>query len=118
MTSTIVGVDTRRDVFLCHAHADKEKYVRPLAAELKKYGVTYWIDEAEIKFGDHIAAKVNEGLRESRFVLVFVTENFLTRNWPKIELYGAFGIEARSGQVVVLPLLAVQDDVWREQFAL
>lgn len=108
----------QRDVFLCHAHADKELFVRPVAEALRSYGVSSWLDEAEIRVGDHIAAKINEGLRESRFVVVFVTSTFMKRNWPLAELHAAFGMEARKGEVVVLPILAVPAEDWAGKFPL
>ena len=70
----------QRDVFLCHAHVDKEHFVWPLAEALGEYGVSCWLDEAEIRVGDHITERGNAGLRESRFVMVFVTPSFLERN--------------------------------------
>ena len=112
------ATDFQRDLFLCHAHADKELFVRPLADELRKYGVSCWLDEAEIALGDHIAARINDGLRYSRFVLVFVTPNFIERNWPLVELYAAFGIEVRKGEVVVLLVLAISDAEWKNCFPL
>jgi len=54
-----------RDFFLCHSGADKARIVRPLSEELKKRGITFWLDEAEIAIGDSIITRVNEGLRVS-----------------------------------------------------
>jgi hypothetical protein len=95
-----------RDVFLCHASADKDTYVRPFAAALAANGITYWIDEAEISWGDRITEKINEGLARSPHVVVFLTEAFLKRHWPQAELGSALSLEASTGGVVVLPILA------------
>lgn len=51
-----------RDIFLCHASEDKLKVVKPLVAALNEAGISYWYDEAEIKWGDSVIQKVNEGL--------------------------------------------------------
>src|SRR6266404_5136319 len=75
--------------FLCHASADKETYVRPFAAALTAGGITYWLDEAEVGWGDRITEKINEGLSHSHYVVVFLTEAFLKRKWPQTELGGA-----------------------------
>ncbi len=56
--------------------------------------------------GDSITEKVNEGLKISRYVIVVLSKDFLDKNWPKRELNSALNIEASSGQVRVLPLLA------------
>ena len=56
----------KRDIFICHASEDKEAIVRPLVESFKQAGISCWYDEAEIKWGDSITQKVNEGLKISR----------------------------------------------------
>jgi hypothetical protein len=94
-----------KDVFLSHAHQDKEYVVKPFAEELKKRKITYWLDEAEIRWGDKIGSRINEGLRESRYVVVFLTENFFGRNWTETELSAALSKENSLGKTVVLPII-------------
>ena len=94
-----------RDVFLSHASVDKESYVRPFAEELSAKGISYWLDEAEIRWGDRITKKINEGLCSSRYVVVFLSQSFLGRNWPEIELESALNKENSLGQTIVLPLI-------------
>ena len=108
----------RRDVFLCHASADKSTHVRPFAAALATKGITYWIDEAEILWGDRITEKINQGLARSRYVVVFLTETFLERRWPQVELESALNLEASSGAVVVLPIMAAPEDQVLDQYPL
>lgn len=95
----------KREVFLCHAGEDKENYVRPFASELEESKITYWLDEAEIIWGDSLIGKINEGLKISTYVIVFLSNNFLNKNWPKKELEAALGKENRTGQTIVLPLI-------------
>lgn len=95
----------KRDVFLCHAGEDKRNVVTPLAEALENQGVKCWVDEGEIKWGDSITQKVNEGLKISQYVIVVLSESFLGKHWPERELYAALNIEASTGKVKVLPLL-------------
>ncbi len=95
----------KREVFLCHASEEKNDVIRPIATALKKDGITYWLDEAEIKWGDSVIQKVNEGLQISRYVIVVLSESFLSKNYPQKELNSALHIEASTGEVQVLPLL-------------
>jgi hypothetical protein len=95
----------KRDVFLCHAGEDKRNVVIPLAEAMENQGVKCWVDEGEIKWGDSITQKVNEGLRISQYVIVVLSESFLGKHWPERELYAALNIEASTGKVKVLPLL-------------
>lgn len=94
-----------RDVFICHASEDKKEVVLPLAAALQAKGVRCWVDEGEIHWGESITQKVNEGLQASRFVIVVLSQTFLTKNWAKRELNAVLNMEASSGVVKVLPLL-------------
>ena len=94
-----------KDVFLCHAYEDKEPVVRPLAARLVAAGISCWIDEAEIRWGESIPMKVQEGLKVSRFVIVILSRAFLGKHWPQRELNAVLNQEAGSGEVRVLPLL-------------
>lgn len=107
-----------RDVFICHAGKDKEDYVRPFIASLQARAVTYWIDEAEIHWGERISRKINEGLSLSRFVIVFLTEAFLDKNWPQAELESALNLEITKGDVVVLPILAASEETVFKQYPL
>jgi len=106
------------DVFLCHTSADKKRFVEPLIAELDKRGITYWYDKAEIKWGDRISSKVDEGLRISRYVLVFLSENFIGRNWPEAELASALSRENDRGEIVVLPLVTGDKSMIFERYQL
>lgn len=98
-----------KDVFICHAGPDKEAVARPLAQTLERQGFSVWLDEAEIRWGDSLTQKVNEGLKSSRFVVVVLSESFLERPWPQRELDAALNQEAASGEVRVLALIAAQE---------
>jgi TIR domain len=94
-----------KDVFLSHAAADKEGFVRPLARELDALGVSYWLDEAEIGWGERIAERINDGLKQSRFVVAFISETFVGRRWTETELFSALFRETSYGITVVLPIV-------------
>jgi hypothetical protein len=100
-----------RDVFLCHAGPDKQRYVRPLAKELERMSISYWLDEGEISWGDPITQKINQGLAYSRYVLVFLSDSFLSRNWPQVELNTAMNLEVSNGLVVVLPVMIASAEI-------
>src|SRR4051812_19286318 len=97
----------KRDIFLCHASADKEKLVRPLYEELKAAGISLWYDEAEIKWGESLVEKVQNGLNISRYVMVCLTPSFASPGgkWRTEELNIALSLQVESGRVRVLPLV-------------
>lgn len=94
-----------KDVFLCHASEDKDSVIRPIVAALNEAGITYWLDEIEVLWGDSLTSKVNEGLRLSRFGVVVLSISFLKKHWPQRELNAVLNLEATTGETKVLPML-------------
>lgn len=94
-----------KDIFICHASEDKQKVIEPIVTAFKQVNISYWYDKAEIKWGDSITKKVNEGLSISRFVMVVLSSAFLDKNWPQRELYSVLNIEAALGDAKILPLV-------------
>jgi hypothetical protein len=82
------------DVFLSHASEDKETVAIPLAHALRRNGVHVWLDKSEIKLGDSIRAKIDEGLAQSRFGVVILSEIFFKKLWTGRELDGLFAKDA------------------------
>src|SRR6266699_3641955 len=76
--------DFTHDVFLSHSSKDKT-VVRELAARLKKDGIRVWFDEWEIKPGDSIPAKIEEGLEHSRVLAVCMSANAFGSDWTQLE---------------------------------
>jgi hypothetical protein len=98
-------MEQEQDVFISHAGADKPTYIEPLADALTQKGVTFWLDNIEIAWGDSVTMKINEGLRSSRFVLLCLSSHYLRRQWPETELSAAFSVQNDTGIKRVLPLI-------------
>jgi hypothetical protein len=54
------------DVFISHASEDKDTVARPLAKLLEDKGLRVWIDEQQLRIGDSLSRKINDGLAFSR----------------------------------------------------
>lgn len=93
----------RWDAFISHASEDKDTVALPLATALKNAGVRVWLDRFELRVGDSLREKIDEGLAESRFGIVILSPNFLAKGWPRRELNGLFALE-ESGYKVILPV--------------
>lgn len=91
------------DVFISHASEDKEAVVRPLANALKDKGVNVWYDEFELKIGDSLRRKIDQGLSKSRFGIVVISKSFVKKGWTNYELDGLM-TKAISGQQILLPI--------------
>ena len=104
-----------RSVFLSHCSDDKEKYVRPFARALEAKGISYWLDEAELRWGDSLTQGVNRGLSISEYVICFISDAFVERGWPEAELGAALSGQLSGDGTTVLPILIAEPDrVFRE----
>ena len=72
------------DVFLSHSSKDKA-VVRAVAERLRADGVRVWLDDREIRPGDSIPAKIEEGLEHSRVLVFCVTANTFGSDWAQSE---------------------------------
>jgi hypothetical protein len=99
----------QRDVFISHASEDKEVIVRPLAKALVIAGFSVWFDEYELKIGDSLRDKFDEGLANSRYGIVILPKNFFNpqKQWTRRELGGLTALEDTSRERRILP-------VWHE----
>src|SRR5687768_6043153 len=92
------------DVFLSHNSKDKPR-VRDLAARLKKAGLRVWFDEWNIRPGEIIALKVDEGLEQSRVLLLCISQNALKSGWVALERSTAVHRDPANAERRFIPLL-------------
>lgn len=76
--------DFKYDVFLSHGSKDKD-IVRPIAERLRADGMRVWFDEWELKPGDSIPAKIEEGLEHSRVLVLCMSANAFGSDWAHLE---------------------------------
>jgi len=107
-----VTSDKYRDIFLSHSWKDKP-FVRRLqadieAVEYKGRKLTTWIDEAEIRPGDSITGKINEGLENSRFIGVVMTPDYFKSEsgWTYAEWHAALHLDPDNRKCRTIPILA------------
>ena len=93
-----------KDVFISYSAADKG-FVTRLFDSLRREGISIWIDEGEILPGDRIREKINQGILDSRYLLIVLSQNSVKSNWVRIELDSAMIREIEDSAVVVIPLL-------------
>lgn len=88
------------DVFISHASEDKSDIARPLYDALKKRKLRVWFDEAELRLGDSLRRKIDEGLGKSRFGVVILSRKFFEKEWPQRELDGLVATEDRQKRIL------------------
>ena len=94
---------TDKVVFLSHSSKDKP-FIRQLAADLTKEGILVWLDEQQINVGDSINEKVSQGLAESDYFIIAMSDNSIQSEWVKRELNSALINEIESKKVRILPI--------------
>ncbi|HEV3036260.1 MAG TPA: TIR domain-containing protein [Candidatus Angelobacter sp.] len=72
------------DVFLSYSSKDKAIVV-PLAERLKADGLRVWLDTWEIRAGDNIPAKIEEGLEHSGVLVLCMSANAFGSDWATLE---------------------------------
>lgn len=82
--STMTDPDFAYDVFLSHSSKDKA-VVHPLAERLRRDGLRVWLDDWEIRPGDSIPAKIEEGLERSRLLVLCMSANAFGSDWATLE---------------------------------
>lgn len=69
----------RRDVFLCHAWADRKGAAKDLNDLLVSKGVSTWFSEKDVPLGTLLLREIDKGLAKSRVGIVLVTPALLER---------------------------------------
>ena len=92
------------DVFLSHNAQDKPR-LRRLAEPLRAAGLRVWFDEWVIKAGDIIALKVDEGLEQSRVLLLCLSPAARASGWVALERSTAAHRDPANAGRRFIPLL-------------
>jgi hypothetical protein len=91
-------------VFLSHSSADKD-FASRLAVDLQSRNVPVWFDKWELKVGDSLIQKIEEGISESGWLAVILSKNSISSDWVQKELYAAQAKELREKSVFILPII-------------
>lgn len=98
----ILGAMTK--VFLSYSSKDRD-FVRQLAEDIRSAGHDPWLDEWEIYVGDSIPSKVEEGLRDSQYVVVVLSPHAVASGWVEREWKARYWSDIDQRRAVILPLL-------------
>src|SRR6185295_17922187 len=91
-------------IFLSHNYRDKA-FVRTLAQDLRAMGVKVWLDEAEMRVGDSLIAKISSAIDEMRYLAVVLSPNSVDSQWVQQELNQALMGQLSKRDTVVLPIM-------------
>lgn len=92
-------------IFLSHSSKDKEA-VRKLRNDLVENGFDVWFDEDKIGIGDEIISKIEEGLEETSYLIIWLTRHSVESGWVQREWESKIHDELKMKKTLVLPILA------------
>ena len=91
------------DVFISHAWEDKESFADDFVEELKKLEIKVWYDTSEIKWGDSMRKRIDDGLLHSKFGVAILSPHYIAEGkyWTKTEFDGLFQLESINGKTLL-----------------
>ena len=92
------------DVFLSYSTRDKA-VVHNLAERLKNDAVRVWLDAWVIEPGDSIPLKIQQGVEQSRTLLMCMSPNYFKSEWGKLEHLSLLFRDPTNTQRRFIPIL-------------
>lgn len=91
-------------VFVCHSSADMP-VVKDIVQQFRREDITYWLDSEQIKYGDSVIQKIEEGLQNSRYVVPCMSKNLTQSGWTQAEFRAILNSEfSGNNKRIVVPL--------------
>jgi orotate phosphoribosyltransferase len=91
-------------VFISHSSRDAD-FVSKLAQDLESNGIQPWYSEREIMFADSIIKRMNEGLKDSSYVIAVLSKSSIDSAWVTIELEVALYEEIINKKICLIPII-------------
>lgn len=92
------------DVFLSHSSLDKEEYISELSDKLENKELKVFEDVKVFKVGQSQTDMMNMGILNSRFVVVFLSPNFIKSGWSEYEFKSFLNREINEKRIIILPI--------------
>ncbi len=91
-------------IFLSYSHQD-QKYADLLSKHLSEAGHDVWQNKLNLKLGDNLIEKVNQGIKEAQALIVIVSESSLRSKWVMHEFSALALGDLSSESRKVIPVL-------------
>jgi hypothetical protein len=92
------------DVFVSHAHEDKDTIARPLAQSLVERGYRVFLDENELVAGDSLRDRLAHALGHSRVGVVILSPAFFAKNWTRYEFRALLDRDSTDPTSLIIPI--------------
>lgn len=92
-----------KKVFLSHSSKDKP-IVTMVSGDLEKRGIMTWLDAIDILPGEPIISKINEGLSNCEYIILFLSKNSVKSNWVTKEWETMLWDEVNHNKIKIIPV--------------
>ncbi|MDF0682202.1 MAG: toll/interleukin-1 receptor domain-containing protein [Candidatus Nitrosocosmicus sp.] len=93
-----------RDIFISHAHEDKEIVAIPLYENLTKKGLNVWIDREEFQIGKNIKEMIDQGLKYCNFGIVIISKFYMQKHWTLYEYQNLYIRQIQEKRAIIIPI--------------
>lgn len=91
-------------VFVSHASSDKP-FADRLVADLAKHSIPVWYDKLDLRIGESVPGKINQGIADSKYFAILLSPAAVTSAWVTEELNAALMKQIANGGTFLLPIL-------------
>jgi len=95
---------SKRQLFVSYSNEDRV-VARSIAEELRRHDVHVWFNEFALAPGDSIAARMQEVISSSDYLLILLSPHSVKSPWIPYELGAAYARELSDRNVTVIPVL-------------
>src|SRR5438128_6407759 len=101
-----------KDIYLCYVSADRD-WVRDLGEQLESETIDglptarrlrVFLDLWDIDSGENLVLKINEGMKNSRFVATVLSPEFMNAPWPTFEWTHIVTLDPVNAQKRLIPI--------------
>jgi len=93
------------DLFLSYSSNDRKAIIEPLYYELKDEGFSPWFDIKEIRWGDSIVQRMQDGISNTKIIIFFISKSYLIKPWTLKELRSIVAMQQISDSQIIFPIL-------------
>lgn len=91
-------------IFISYSSKD-QTFASQLAESLKNLGHKLWLDEWNIKVGESIPTKIQDGLTSADYLIVVLSSSSVKSGWMEREWQAKYWEEVKAEKIMVLPVL-------------
>lgn len=99
-----------KKVFISHSSHDK-LFVDRLVTDLAKNGIPVWYDKLDLRIGESIPGKINDGLAGAKYFLIVLSPHSVTSVWVREELNSALMVQVAAGGTFIIPVLLADCEI-------